>query len=245
MTPPAGDDEGETPVTPPAGDDEEETPVIPPAGDDEGETPVVPPAEDKEEEGLVHSAELKDKEDVANKIELTEEEKIAIANGEKLDVILAFSDAGKKVTTEAQNAIVEAIGNKKIGTFLEIDLLKKIGDSKVKVSETNGKVAIAFEISEELKNTDTSVIRKYSILRYHNETVDVLDAQFDEETGTITFETNKFSTYALVYEDIEKITIEDEVPVTGDTTNVLLYMMVLCCGVGTMVVVFRKKKVMG
>lgn len=228
----------ETPVVPPTGGDEEETPVTPPVEDEEEEKPVTPPTEDKEEEKeIAHSAELKNKEDVANKIKLNEEEKAAIANGEKLEVVLTFEAVGKNATNEEQNAIVEAIGSKKIGTFLEIDLLKKIGDLESKVPETTGKVAITFEISEELKNTDTSVIRKYNVVRYHNEVVDILDAQFDEENGTITFETDKFSTYALVYEDVAKV----DVPVTGDTTNVLMYMMLLCIGVGAIAVGTRKK----
>ncbi|MBQ2900289.1 MAG: hypothetical protein IJE49_12505 [Agathobacter sp.] len=223
--------------------EEEEKPITPPADEEEEEKPVTPPAnEEEEEKGLVHSAELKDKEDVAGKIELSEEEKTAIANGENLEVVLTFNDAGKNATTEEQKAIVGELGNKKIGTFLEIDLLKKIGDSEVKVSETTGKVAITFEISAELKNTDTSVIRKYSILRYHNQSVDVLDAQYDEVTGTISFETDKFSTYALVYEDVAKTITKDEVPVTGDTTSALMYMMLLCFGVGTIAVALRKQK---
>lgn len=140
---------------------------------------------------------------IANKIELTEAEKAAIDNGVQLDVVLSFQDTGAVATTEEQKIIEKKLEDKTIGTFLEIDLSKKIGAFETKLSETNGMIEITFELPQELKNADTSVNRTYSVMRYHDGIVDVLDAEYDVATGKLSFETDKFSTYAVIYSDEE------------------------------------------
>ena len=78
-------------------------------------------------------------------------------------------------------------------------------------------------------NKDTYVVRKYQIVRVHEGEVSILDAVFDEATGEISFETDKFSTYALIYEDVEI-----DVPQTGDTTSSWPWML-LVIGIGLIV----------
>ena len=85
-----------------------------------------------------YAANIANKNEVAEKIELTEAEKKAIENGGELEVILTFKDNGAEATTEEQKAIAEVLEDKKVGTFLEIDLTKKIGAYEAVVSETTG-----------------------------------------------------------------------------------------------------------
>ena len=213
-------------------------PVVPPVEDNEDKDPVVPPTED-EEDAVVendYSAKIENEAEVAEKIELTDAEKEAIANGEEVEIILDFKEVGAEAVTEEQKAIEKELGNKKVGTFLEIDLAKKIGTTETAISETTGLITITFEIPEELKNADSKVDRIYSIMRYHDGKVDKLATKYDAEKGTISFETDKFSTYAVVYEDT---TIN--VPNTGDTTNVVMYMMLLVCGAGLLMVASKKQ----
>lgn len=172
-----------------------------------------------------YSANIQNKTEVAEKIELTEAEQKAIENGAELEVILTFKENGTTANTEEQKAIEKELADKKIGTYLEIGLSKKVGAFETVVSETTGAVAITFELPKELINEN--VKRTYSVMRYHDGKVDVLDAKYDAEKGTITFETDKFSTYAVVYEDVVI-----KAPATGDTTNVAMYVMLLVCGAG-------------
>lgn len=216
-------------------------PVVPPVEDDEegGKDPVVPPTEGDKEDAVVendYSAKIENEAEVAEKIELTDAEKEAIANGEELEIILDFKDAGATATTEEQKAIIKELGDKKVGAFLEIDLTKKIGTYEANVSETTGLIAITFELPEDLKNTDSKVKRTYSVMRYHDGKVDKLDTKYDAEKKTITFETDRFSTYAVVYED-DVI----DVPNTGDTTNVMFYAMLLTIGAGLLVIASKKQ----
>lgn len=208
--------------------------AVPPTSEEDGKEPATPPVTEEEEHDF--AAKLENESEVADKIQLTEEEKTAVAGGEELEVVLGFEDAGATATTEEQKAIEKELSGKKIGTFLEIDLTKKIGTYEGKVSETTGAVAITFALPKELVNTNDKVTRIYNVMRYHDGKVDVLDAKFDAEKGTITFETDKFSTYAVVYEDTLI-----QVPATGDTTNVAMYVLLFALGAGVLVVNSRKQ----
>ena len=197
----------------------------------ESQEPSESESEEPSEEENDHSAKLES--DVASKVELTEDEKNAIANGDKLEVVLGFKDAGATATTDEQKAIEKDLGDKKLGTFLDIDLTKKIGTTEVAVSETTGLVTITFELPANLKNTDEKVTRTYSVMRYHDGKVDTLNAKYDADKGTISFETDKFSTYAVVYSDVTTT------PGMGDASAMFLVYLVL--GAGLIVVASRKK----
>lgn len=211
--------------------------TMPPTSGEGDKESVAPPVE--EEGKNDYSAKLNNEADVASKIELTDAEKEAIANGAKLEVELQFNEVGATATTDEQKAIEKELGNKKIGTFLDIVLTKKIGTYEAKISETTGLIEITFKLPAELRNTDTKVNRTYSVMRYHDGKVDVLNTNYDEENDTITFETDKFSTYAIVYED----TAVETVPKTGDTTNIAMYVTLFVCGVGNLVVLRKQNRI--
>ena len=70
------------------------------------------------------------------------------------------------------------------------------------------------KLPDSLLNKDKSKLRTYYILRLHDGVVDKLETELNGDT--LTFETNKFSTYALVYEDINN-------PQTGD--NIIVFVV--------------------
>lgn len=179
---------------------------------------------------------LADSEDVKGKITLTQEEQDAIIAGEDLEIILELEDTTVEVDTTEKEEIVEKLEGKKLGTFLDINLIKKIGNTETKITTTEGKVKLAFEVPESLRNTNAKVKRTYTIVRNHEGKVEFLSAEFDEVTNTLTFETDRFSTYALAYEDVEIITA----PKTGDTTSVMPYIVIF--GLGCVVVALASKK---
>ena len=61
------------------------------------------------------------------------------------------------------------------------------------VTETSTPITIT--IPEDYAGRDS-----YHILRLHNGVVDVLETTYDSENNTLTFETDRFSTYAVAYE---------------------------------------------
>ena len=88
------------------------------------------------------------------------------------------------------------------------------------LEEINVPIAINVELPSNLINNDNNINREYKIARVHNGNFDMLDATLDSD-NTLTFSTNKFSTFAIVYKDTEKK--ETNVPtskiVTCEDTN--------------------------
>jgi hypothetical protein len=91
--------------------------------------------------------------------------------------------------------------------YFDITVEKKVGsNSAVEVKETpNGALSISMELPTNLLNTDSLKTRSYSVVRYHVDEktgtalVDILPCSF--ENGKITFESDKFSVYAVIYSD--------------------------------------------
>ena len=120
------------------------------------------------------------------------------------------SSSDKAAAEEAlqENSDEEA----EIGMYLDINLFKEVTKTDAatsqteteesKITETSGKVTITITIPEELINTDAGISRTYKIVRVHedengNLITDVIEGKFNKNDGTFTFETDKFSTYAV------------------------------------------------
>ena len=188
-------------------------------------------------------AQLSDAEDVKGKIELTQKEQDAIIAGQDLEIILKLEDTTVVVDTEEKEEIAQKLEDKelegkKLGTFLDINLIKKVGNIETNITNTNGMIKLVFEVPASLRNTDATINRTYTIVRNHEGKVEFLRAEFDKETNQLTFETDKFSTYAVIYED-SAVTVD--LPNTGDTTNVIPFIMLLLAGLGLVVVGSKKR----
>ena len=156
-----------------------------------------------------------DSKELLDIIPLEKTEKEHVAKGESVKVYLEVTDITGNVTEEDNKLIEEEIEDKKVAVYLDLTLFKQIGDREPKkVPNTNGVVTITFQVPSDLLNQDASVTRNYQIVRVHEGVATIIDATFDAVTGEITFETDKFSTYALIYDDVAI-----DVPNTGDTTT--------------------------
>ena len=167
-------------------------------------------------------------EDVVEKVPFTEEEKAQIEAGAEVTITLEVKDITETVDAE-DKALVEKevaeVKDQKVGMYLDVNMFKQVGNNAaVKVPELDGKVKIQFTVPEELLVKDTTMNRVYSIIRIHDGETTVIDAKFDPATKTLVFETDSFSTYALVYKDVEKT------PDTSDHTSFALWMMLLAVG---------------
>ena len=149
-----------------------------------------------------------------NAIELTEEEQDEIDAGNDLTIIISVKNADDTVSAEDKAAIEakfeEAVENGVAGQCLDITLLKKIGDAEAEnVVSTIFPAKISITIPESMKNTDTSKSRTYDIIRVHEGVAEVIESSFDETEGTITFSTDRFSIYAIVYADTDNTNPDD------------------------------------
>ena len=183
-------------------------------------------------------------------ITFTEEEKKEIENGstvsvsmEVKDVTATVSESDKKLV---EDKVKEVLNNGVVGAYLDLTLLKKVGSLKeVSVTETAAGVVVKLDIPESLKNTDSSVERKYTVVRIHDGVAEAFETSC--ENGVITFTTDKFSTYAICYEDVAATgngQASDNTINTGDVYNIALYVLfaVVSCA-GLAFVVLRRKSV--
>ena len=183
-------------------------------------------------------------------ITFTEEEKKEIENGstvsvsmEVKDVTATVSESDKKLV---EDKVKEVLNNGVVGAYLDLTLLKKVGSLKeVSVTETAAGVVVKLDIPESLKNTDSSVERKYTVVRIHDGVAEALETSC--ENGVITFTTDKFSTYAICYEDVAATgngQASDNTINTGDVYNIALYVLfaVVSCA-GLAFVVLKRKSV--
>lgn len=135
---------------------------------------------------------------------LTDEEKELVQKGTDILICLVVEDANDSVEETDRAAVDAARGDYQVGQFLDISLLKSVnGGNPSAVSETKGKLQITIAIPDAMKNTEDTVTREFAVLRVHNGESSVLE-DIGSDADAITIETDRFSTYAIIYKDTKK-----------------------------------------
>lgn len=116
----------------------------------------------------------------------------------------------------------------------------------IQVAETNEAIWITIQIPADLLNNDPTILREYKIAHLHNGKIDYLDTLYNEEKGTLSFQTDRFSTYAIAYYDKSNATISSQgltSPQTGDSKNPFFVMIgMLCAGTGFVLLGIKYKR---
>lgn len=170
-------------------------------------------------------------EELLNIIGITDiEREIMEQEGENLSVYLEVVDISETISSEDSNLINTKIGeNEKLGTVLDINLFKKIsGFEATKVASTTSALKISFEVPESLINKDSRITRKYKVLRVHNGVVEELATNY--ENGKITFETDRFSTYALSYVDSTTQNVLERGGLTTAEIGIIIVAIIMLVG---------------
>lgn len=135
-----------------------------------------------------------------------------------------------------------------VGMYLDINLYKKVesNPSATQVAETQKDINISVDVPEELINENENVTRSYQIIRVHNGVAETLDTQYDAETESLTFNTNKFSTYVITYKDVKvdnSGNVGSKQTQTGDNNDMGLWISMLFASVFTLYgVTIRNRK---
>lgn len=126
---------------------------------------------------------------------------------------LTNNDAKK----ELDSAAAALLKNAKVASYLDLSIPVTIdGDVKGYITELVNPVSLTIEIPSDLSKVANNYIRTYNVIRIHEGKATALNA-FDNGNGTITFETDQFSSYALTYTDVIN-------PATGD--NITIYALI-------------------
>lgn len=183
---------------------------------------------------------------VENK-EITANELSEVANGKELEFVLDIkeSSSNKLIESSTKGYIV--------GKYLNITLNKIVNGTSESIHELTKKLKISIELPTELINKDKTITRTYFIARSHNGKVDILETNYDEKTNKLTFETDKFSDYAIIYKDKKELkttvttsinksnTKQTTKAKTGDNANIIGLMMLLVSSMFVMVFVRKKE----
>ena len=167
-----------------------------------------------------------------NLAKLSEDENKAVKAGNKTQFVLSAS--GTTPTKEEIALIQSVLGNNVIGQCLNLNLTFKIsGREDRQITDLSAPMYIAITIPQNLVNHDSSIERIYRIVRIHDGVATLIDGTYDAATNQFTFATDGFSTYALVYEDVN-ITLTGRSPKTGDSSMWMVWTLILCAGCGAL-----------
>lgn len=176
---------------------------------------------------------------------LTDEDRQFLEDGIDVHLKLTVEDVTNTVSASDKQAVESVAGNYTVGEYLDIELLKQIGDRPwVNIHETKKPIRITINIPERLLGVEG---REFVIARVHNGAAEIL-TDLDSNPATITFETNEFSTYAILYRDPgspDNPNKPDDSPQTGDNSHLNLWLAMMGASVaGFFLVLFysRKKK---
>lgn len=128
------------------------------------------------------------------------------------------------VPNDVLDVMKEKAGDATITNFFDITIAVRdaAGTINETISELTEEIELMVVLPEELRNAEEGMERKYYIVREHvvdgKSQVDLLEAKVSEDGKYLVFKTDKFSTYAIAYEDVKA---ETKTPQTGD--NVMLY----------------------
>lgn len=163
-----------------------------------------------------------------NLAKLSEDENKAVKAGNKTQFVLSAS--GMTPTKEEIALIQSVLGNNVIGQYLNLNLtLKILGRADRQITDLSAPMYIAITIPQNLVNHDSSIERAYRIVRIHDGVATLIDGTYDAATNQFTFATDGFSTYALVYEDVNT-TLTGRSPKTGDNSMWMVWTLILCAG---------------
>ena len=145
----------------------------------------------------------------------------------EVEVVAAGASAADRALVE--EVLHDSASGYTIGQYLDINLYKVIGNSRTAIKETDGKITIRIDVPDSLKNTEGGRTRTYAVIRVHDGGVEFL-SDLDNDADTITIATDRFSTYAVVYQDTaaeadtgKTDSEKDNEPKTGDTVPLELY----------------------
>lgn len=194
---------------------------------------------------------VEDIESLKNKM-LNSKELKALENGETVTVYLTISNITDNVDLNDLLYIENIFENSVIGMCLDIKIYSEIEEAEVRqITDTKYPVTIRFTLPDEFINYDNNVQREYKVVRIHNGISELMDVEFNKTDNTVSFSSDKFSTYVLIYRDNSINVPEDiddniskgerDLPETGDV-SLMKYVVILVLSAGIVAKEILKRK---
>lgn len=181
---------------------------------------------------------------------LTEEEKELIKLGRNAYIYLAVSELEREMISDKDRELINNVmnSNMKLGFYMNVDLLKKIeNNDPVKIMQVGEKIRITIQIPDSLLGKED-----YKIIVIHGDKSDIINAEI--KGNFLTFETDRFSTYALVYKEkgekkrsneAEDMVENTSNPMTGDNIVTILFTFAIIALGAFITIIFNEKRKKG
>ena len=198
---------------------------------------------------------VKENEELSNTLkDALNKSDIDVANVNAIVLVEITNQKETEVPEEATNSInnlAKENGKIKLLSFFDITLAVKnniTGEALGNLTELNNKIKFNMALPENLTKVEEGYTRKYYIVRYHDGKSEMIPATVDG--NVLTFESDKFSTYALAYEDTAPVVVPPaevnppvENPPTGDNVvcNITIGLISIA-GIGLVAKIIAKRK---
>ena len=198
---------------------------------------------------------VKENEELSNTLkDALNKSDIDVANVNAIVLVEITNQKETEVPEEATNSInnlAKENGKIKLLSFFDITLAVKnniTGEALGNLTELNNKIKFNMALPENLTKVEEGYTRKYYIVRYHDGKSEMIPATVDG--NVLTFESDKFSTYALAYEDTAPVVVPPaevnppvENPPTGDNVvcNITIGLISIA-GIGLVAKSIAKRK---
>lgn len=170
-----------------------------------------------------------------------------LAGGQNVRVYMEVKEISTSAVPNTDHAAITGkAGNNKIATFLDIKLLKQIGNEEPQqiVNTKDNLVPITLKLTDDVIPSGAAKDSFY-IIYHHVEdgsaVTEEIPATFNVSSKILSFKASKFSTYALAYKPAGTL---DKVVKSGDIAGINdMTMLLLCCAVVLAgVAVYDKKR---
>ncbi|SCJ92601.1 Uncharacterised protein [uncultured Eubacterium sp.] len=158
----------------------------------------------------------------------------AVTESERMDSTITKIDVTLSIEEKSNSADKNLVDSKlaasqKIGVYLNIQLKKTItkntdSPTTETVTDAAKPIAITLTIPQSMRNGSD-----YKVIRVHDNAAEIIASQHDSSAHTLTFNTDKFSTYAIAYEpkdtptDVPPYRPGEKNPVTSDGEKTTLH----------------------
>lgn len=112
----------------------------------------------------------------------------------------------EKIVGSITDTIKDNFKNAVLGGYFDVNILvfdRDSGEYLGSLTDLNKKVNLSIVLPEELKTVEEGYTRTYYVIRYHDGKTDIINTTLSEDGNSLEFESDKFSTLALTYEDVK------------------------------------------
>lgn len=147
---------------------------------------------------------------------LLDEDRQTVRNGKDITIILTAEDIGSTVSEAEKAAVASQTGSRKVGQYFDLSLYKEVNGGRSQITQTDGALRLVITVPDKLKNAEAKLPGDFVTVRVHNGDAVILE-DLDSEEGTVTIDTDRFSTYAFAYTEKKPVKSEKD---PDDTENI-------------------------